>query len=51
MDAVLLSGETGVGKTSVIELFASYLGASLKVVNLSPDSEFSDLIGGYRIFL
>ncbi|KAI1718698.1 AAA domain (dynein-related subfamily) domain-containing protein [Ditylenchus destructor] len=47
-EAVLLTGETGVGKTSVIQLLASYTGATLKVINLSQDSEYSDLIGGFK---
>lgn len=49
-EAVLLSGETGVGKTSVVQLLASYCGVSLKVVNFSEDSDFSDFIGGFVVF-
>lgn len=44
---VLLTGETGVGKTSVVQLLADYCGVDLKIVNMSQDSEFSDLIGGF----
>uniref|UniRef100_A0A914D8T6 ATPase dynein-related AAA domain-containing protein n=1 Tax=Acrobeloides nanus TaxID=290746 RepID=A0A914D8T6_9BILA len=47
-ESVLLTGETGVGKTSVIQLLASYMNASLRVVNMSQDSDTSDLIGGYK---
>lgn len=46
-ELVLLTGETGVGKTSVVQLLADYCGINLKIVNMSQDSEFSDLIGGY----
>uniref|UniRef100_A0AC35TJ71 Midasin n=1 Tax=Rhabditophanes sp. KR3021 TaxID=114890 RepID=A0AC35TJ71_9BILA len=47
-EPILLSGETGVGKTSGIQTIAKYLNANLKVVNLSQHSESSDLIGGYK---
>lgn len=48
---VLLSGETGVGKTSIVQSLANYCGANLKIVNMSQDSEFSDLIGGFFLNL
>ncbi|VDN51101.1 unnamed protein product [Dracunculus medinensis] len=47
-EAVLLVGETGVGKTSAIQAIASHLNANLRVINLSQQSESSDLIGGYK---
>uniref|UniRef100_A0A0N5C8B2 Midasin n=1 Tax=Strongyloides papillosus TaxID=174720 RepID=A0A0N5C8B2_STREA len=47
-EPILLTGETGVGKTSGIQTIAMYLNANLKVVNLSQHSESSDLIGGYK---
>jgi len=51
-EAILLIGETGVGKTSIVQVIASYLNVHLCVINLSHDSEYYDLIGGYeRIFL
>ena len=47
-EAVLLTGETGVGKTSVVQLIAAYLNIELEVVNLSQDSDSADLIGGFK---
>uniref|UniRef100_A0A0K0EEP4 Midasin n=1 Tax=Strongyloides stercoralis TaxID=6248 RepID=A0A0K0EEP4_STRER len=47
-EPILLTGETGVGKTSGIQTIAMHLNANLKVVNLSQHSESSDLIGGYK---
>lgn len=44
---VLLTGETGSGKTSVIQEISSLLGKELKVVNLSRQSELSDLVGNF----
>lgn len=45
-ESVLLIGETGVGKTSAVQMLSSYTHIPLRVVNLSQDSEFADLIGG-----
>lgn len=47
MEPVLLVGETGVGKTAIIQLLADRIGTTLRVVNLSQHSDSSDLIGGY----
>ncbi|WKX90319.1 hypothetical protein Q1695_009285 [Nippostrongylus brasiliensis] len=47
-EPVLLVGETGVGKTSVVQCLASMLNMSLKVVNLSPSTDTDDLISGYK---
>ncbi|TKR93603.1 hypothetical protein L596_008024 [Steinernema carpocapsae] len=47
-EPVLLSGETGVGKTTVVQTLANYLNAKLHVVNLSQHSDSSDLIGGFK---
>ncbi|KAJ1361783.1 hypothetical protein KIN20_021124 [Parelaphostrongylus tenuis] len=47
-EPVLLVGETGVGKTSVVQSLASILNITLKVVNLSPSSDTDELIGGYK---
>ncbi|KAK0425090.1 hypothetical protein QR680_009022 [Steinernema hermaphroditum] len=47
-EPVLLSGETGVGKTTVVQTIANYLNAKLHVVNLSQHSDSSDLIGGFK---
>lgn len=44
----LLIGETGTGKTTLIQHLADTLGYRLTVVNLSQQSEVSDLLGGYK---
>ncbi|KEF59451.1 uncharacterized protein A1O9_04295 [Exophiala aquamarina CBS 119918] len=44
----LLVGETGVGKTSLVQHIASLVGQKLTVVNLSQQSEASDLLGGLK---
>ena len=44
----LLVGETGTGKTTIIQQLAQALGHSLTVVNLSQQSEAGDLLGGYK---
>ena len=44
----LLVGETGTGKTTIIQHLAHALGHSLTVVNLSQQSEAGDLLGGYK---
>lgn len=47
-EPVLLVGETGVGKTTLVQHIAGLLGQSLTVVNLSQQSEASDLLGGLK---
>ncbi|XP_006462604.1 hypothetical protein AGABI2DRAFT_186491 [Agaricus bisporus var. bisporus H97] len=47
-EPVLLTGETGTGKTSVVTHLASLLGRSLISLNLSHQTESSDLIGGLK---
>lgn len=44
----LLVGETGTGKTTLIQQLADLLGCKLNVVNLSQQSEASDLLGGFK---
>ena len=44
----LLVGETGTGKTTIIQELAGSLGHPLVVVNLSQQSEAGDLLGGYK---
>lgn len=44
----LLVGETGTGKTTMIQHLADLLGYRLTVVNLSQQSEAGDLLGGYK---
>ena len=47
-ESVLLVGETGIGKTTVIQHLAMQSGRKLHAFNLSQQSESSDLIGGYK---
>ena len=44
----LLVGETGTGKTTIVQELASMVGQKLFVVNLSQQSEAGDLLGGYK---
>ena len=44
----LLVGETGNGKTSVIQALASALGVKLLVTNLNVQSDSGDLVGGFK---
>lgn len=47
-EPVLLIGETGTGKTSLITHVASLLNRPLISLNLSTQTESSDLVGGFR---
>ncbi|KAI9827912.1 MAG: hypothetical protein M1819_006855 [Sarea resinae] len=47
-EPVLLVGETGTGKTTVVQQLADNLGRKLSVVNLSQQSESGDLLGGFK---
>lgn len=47
-EPVLLVGETGIGKTAVIQQLANLACQKLTVVNLSQQSESTDLLGGFR---
>ncbi|KAI9691641.1 MAG: hypothetical protein M1822_007712 [Bathelium mastoideum] len=47
-EPVLLVGETGTGKTTVIQHLALQTGRKLHAFNLSQQSETSDLLGGYK---
>ena len=44
----LLVGETGAGKTTIVQQLAEALNQSLTVINLSQQSEAGDLLGGYK---
>lgn len=44
----LLVGETGTGKTTIVQRLADTLDRKLTVVNLSQQSEAGDLLGGYK---
>jgi midasin (ATPase involved in ribosome maturation) len=47
-ESVLLSGESGSGKTACIQDLATRLGKTLVVVNMSRSSDIGDLLGGFR---
>lgn len=47
-EPLLLVGETGIGKTAVVQQLAMILRQRLTVVNLSQQSETTDLLGGYK---
>ncbi|KAI9880197.1 MAG: AAA ATPase midasin [Pleopsidium flavum] len=47
-EPVLLVGETGTGKTTIVQQLADSLGHKVTVVNLSQQSESGDLLGGFK---
>ncbi|KAE8442887.1 hypothetical protein EG329_002559 [Mollisiaceae sp. DMI_Dod_QoI] len=47
-EPVLLVGETGIGKTTVVQQLADSLGYKLTAINLSQQSEVGDLLGGFK---
>ncbi|EGC33347.1 hypothetical protein DICPUDRAFT_154614 [Dictyostelium purpureum] len=47
-EPILLVGETGTGKTSVVQYVADQLNQKLVVLNLNQQSDSSDLIGGFK---
>ncbi|KAM7196015.1 midasin [Naviculisporaceae sp. PSN 640] len=47
-EPLLLVGETGIGKTTVVQQLAESLGHNLVAVNLSQQSEAGDLLGGFK---
>ncbi|KAA8897801.1 hypothetical protein FN846DRAFT_910245 [Sphaerosporella brunnea] len=47
-EPVLLVGETGTGKTTVVQQLADMLGYNLTAINLSQQTESGDLLGGYK---
>ncbi|GFS38685.1 midasin [Nephila pilipes] len=47
-EPVLLVGETGTGKTSIVQQLAEMTNQKLTVVNMSQQSDSIDLIGGYK---
>lgn len=51
LEPLLLLGETGCGKTTIIQNLATLFNKKLIVLNLSQDTESNDLIGGYKPIL
>ncbi|KAL4440107.1 hypothetical protein ABPG75_003108 [Micractinium tetrahymenae] len=47
-EPVLLVGETGTGKTTLVQQIAKQVGARLVVLNLSQQTDSGDLLGGFR---
>ncbi|GAB1320673.1 AAA ATPase midasin [Madurella fahalii] len=47
-EPLLLVGETGIGKTTVVQQLAESLGHQIVAVNLSQQSEAGDLLGGFK---
>ncbi|KAA8540262.1 hypothetical protein F0562_024175 [Nyssa sinensis] len=47
-EPVLLVGETGTGKTTLVQNLAVRLGHKLIVLNLSQQSDVADLLGGFK---
>lgn len=46
-EPVLLVGETGTGKTSILQLLAKHTGNTLIVLNMNQQSDSTDLLGGF----
>jgi midasin len=47
-EPVLLTGETGTGKTSAVQHLAVQLGRRMVVVNLNQQTDSGDLLGGFK---
>ncbi|CCH60894.1 hypothetical protein TBLA_0D03970 [Henningerozyma blattae CBS 6284] len=47
-EPVLLVGETGTGKTTVVQQIAKLVNKPLTVINVSQQTETGDLLGGYK---
>eukprot|EP01134_Creolimax_fragrantissima_P005503 CFRG5503T1 len=47
-EAILLVGETGTGKTTLVQRLARAMNQTLVVINMSQQSDLSDLVGGFR---
>ncbi|KAK9466820.1 hypothetical protein V1512DRAFT_275936 [Lipomyces arxii] len=47
-EPLLLVGETGTGKTTVVQQLAASVGTNIVVLNISQQTEAADLLGGYK---
>ncbi|KAI5949267.1 hypothetical protein KGF57_004866 [Candida theae] len=47
-EPILLVGETGTGKTTIVQHIAKLLGKKLTAINVSQQTESGDLLGGYK---
>ncbi|EIE25917.1 hypothetical protein COCSUDRAFT_12734, partial [Coccomyxa subellipsoidea C-169] len=47
-EPVLLVGETGTGKTTLVQQIAEQVGTNLVVLNLSQQTDSADLLGGFQ---
>ncbi|KAF5102622.1 hypothetical protein D0Z00_000332 [Geotrichum galactomycetum] len=47
-EPTLLVGETGTGKTTIVQYLASLLNKNITVINVSQQTESGDLLGGYK---
>lgn len=48
VEPVLLVGETGTGKTTVVQEIAKMMNKKMTAINVSQQTESSDLLGGYK---
>ncbi|KAH0786656.1 P-loop containing nucleoside triphosphate hydrolase protein [Histomonas meleagridis] len=47
-EPVLIIGETGTGKTTLVQFIASSIGAELTVINMHHQSDTLDILGGFK---
>jgi midasin len=47
-EPLLLVGETGIGKTSIIQYLSKLVNANLSILNLNNETDFNDLFGGFK---
>ncbi|ODV78832.1 midasin [Suhomyces tanzawaensis NRRL Y-17324] len=48
IEPILLVGETGTGKTTIVQQIAKMMNKKLIVINVSQQTESGDLLGGYK---
>jgi midasin len=47
-ETLLLVGETGTGKTTIVQNIANIIGKKLNVFNMSQNTDSADLMGGFK---